>query len=96
MRWELSKEAKNDIDNIYVYTATTFGLSKANSYAERLKERLTFLSEMPNIGQKMNISGNAMFRFLYESHSIYYRIEHNSIIILRILHQRMDPGGRII
>ena len=49
-KYELSRAADRDLDDIYVYTFREFGASQADAYFESLEECLTKLAENPLLG----------------------------------------------
>ena len=44
-----SKEAENDLVEIYSYGFINYGESKADLYVEALKEKCQFLADIPNL-----------------------------------------------
>jgi toxin ParE1/3/4 len=49
-KYELSRAADRDLDDIYVYTFRQFGALQADVYFESLEECLTKLAENPLLG----------------------------------------------
>ncbi|MHA1564320.1 MAG: type II toxin-antitoxin system RelE/ParE family toxin [Alphaproteobacteria bacterium] len=88
--YRLSNAAGSDIDRLFVFGFTRFGLKQADSYVEGLYERLDDLAENPERWQAVAHIRAGLRCSKYGSHSIYYRIEPAEIVILRIL-GREDP-----
>lgn len=60
-------------------------------YYSGLSKHFTYIADNPDIGSNFSFVKESVFRSNYESHAIYYRQEKKGILILRILHQHMDP-----
>ena len=90
-RYELSKAADKDFEDIFNFGIDTFGLDQALEYLRGLKQRLVELAEQPKLYPTVNDIRSGYRRSVYMSHSIYYRIEPECIVIVRIL-GRQDPS----
>ncbi len=90
MNYKLSKEADEDLDHLFDYGINQFGLKKALSYVEGMKQRFSELTENPLLWQAVDSIRAGYRRSVYESHSIYYRVDVGEIVIVRIL-GRQNP-----
>jgi toxin ParE1/3/4 len=82
---------EKDLENIALYLIQNFGIKQARLYRDGLFKTFDMICEFPLIGSdQSHIKKNAR-RQVYESHSVYYRINANAIFILRILGQGEDP-----
>lgn len=88
--YKLSKAAERDLEQLYRYTVTQFSLVQANSYLEELERALILLAEFPAMGRSAEMVRPNLRSYINQSHIIYYRIREKDILIVRILHQRMD------
>ena len=86
----LSNLADQDISDIYQYTVSEFGESKANAYLTGIDEKLTLLAEQPRLGRSIDFVREGYFRSEYASHSIFYTLVEEGILVVRVLHNRMD------
>jgi toxin ParE1/3/4 len=86
-----TKRAEQDLNNIAIYTIQNFGLRQAQLYRDGLLKTLDTISEFPLIGSDQGHIKSKVRRFVYESHSIYYRLNENGIVILRLLGPGEDP-----
>lgn len=91
MKYQLTEEAAKDIEEILEYSVKGFGEVRTGSYFNALKECIELLSENPNIGHDAIDILPDYLRFPYESHVIFYKKYLDSILVVRILHERMDP-----
>ena len=89
--YRLTADAERDFEVIYRYSIDTFGLIKANSYALDLLETFEMLSTNPFAGRNVKAIAQGARCFIHVSHSVYYEIDGEIIMILRILHQSQDP-----
>ncbi len=85
-----SKEAENDLVEIYRYGFINYGKNKADQYIEALKEKCQFLADLPNICPDRDEFNPTVKIYHHRKHLIIYVIENNGILIVRILHDRMD------
>jgi len=93
--YELSIKADQDLTEIYIYSFNNFGESKADSYFLGLDECLLKLAENPNLCRKIDYIRSGYFRYEYVSHSIFYKIKEDGIVVMRILHGSMDTERQI-
>jgi toxin ParE1/3/4 len=90
MRFKLSTQASHDVEDIYLYGYINFGEEQADLYSSRMHKCIEILCANPEIG-RLDIRVNpAVRRFDFESHVIFYDIEADSILIVRVLHRSMD------
>jgi len=89
--YRLTKRAEKDLSNIALYTLQNFGLRQAQVYRDGLFKTMDTIAEFPLIGSDQNRIKPNVRRFVYESHSIYYRLNDNGILILRLLGPGEDP-----
>ncbi len=85
-----SKEAENDLIEIYRYGFINYGESKADLYIEALKEKCQFLADMPNLSPDRDEFNPPIKIHHHKKQLIIYIVETDYILIVRILHERMD------
>ncbi len=90
LNYKLSKEADDDLDRLFDYGIDQFGFEQARAYVNGMKERFSEMIETPLLWQAVDSIRTGYRRSVYESHSIYYRINYGEILIVRIL-GRQDP-----
>ncbi|HEY5048689.1 MAG TPA: type II toxin-antitoxin system RelE/ParE family toxin [Rhizomicrobium sp.] len=75
------------------------GRARKNQYLAALRERFVLLRQRPELGHARRDVGAGYRSVPIGRHLIFYRIEGDDLVILRVLHQRMDviphltPGG---
>lgn len=93
--YRLTAEAETDLQNIADYTFETFGLSQAETYGLGLRSCFDALVDNPRIGRDYGHVKDGIRRYEYQSHSVYYTITSFGILVLRVLHSRMDSGRHL-
>lgn len=94
--YKLTKKVENELENIYEYSIINFGLFTAKKYLQDLCDCFELLAENPSFGNDYSYLKSGVMRYECRSHSIYYRtIEEETILILRVLGKRQDPGRHI-
>ena len=75
---------------MYEYGILHYGQERADRYYNGLRERCEALAENPRLWQAVDHIRPGYRRSVYGRHSIYYRIDPDAIVIMRIL-GRQDP-----
>ncbi len=91
MKYQLTDEAARDVEGILAYSVNSFGAVQTEHYFEALKECIKLLADNPNIRHTAEDILPEYLRFPHESHVIFYKRLSTSILVVRILHERMDP-----
>ena len=89
--FQFTDTAERDLDGIINYTVQEWGASQANTYLDGLKSRAQLLAENPDLGITRETISKGLLSFPYESHILYYKKHARGIVVVRILHQHMDP-----
>lgn len=93
--FNLTQAAERDIVDIYLYTLENFGPAQADRYTADLFGRFTEIAASPSLGRDFGDIHPDTRRANQGSHAIYYRNTNTGILILRILHQKMDPARHL-
>ena len=89
--FQFTDKAERDLDGIINYTVQEWGASQANTYLDGLESRALLLAENPDLGITRETISKGLLSFPYESHILYYKKHARGIVIVRVLHQHMDP-----
>jgi toxin ParE1/3/4 len=92
MSFRLTREAEADIVDIYRYSVEHFGEAQADTYHDGLSDCFRLLADTPLIGRDYGVLRPGLRRYEHASHSVYYLLTDTGILILRVLHRRMDPA----
>lgn len=90
LRLGVSEPATNDLRGIQAYTLAQWGSAQATAYEESLHGALEMLLTRPGLGRARDDIRSGLRSYPVASHVILYRVDGDTLIVLRILHQRMD------
>ena len=83
---------REDIRSIQAYSKSRFGSQTAAEYLAGLSAIFDLLEVRPLAGtEHANLAGIRSFR--YRSHRIYYRLDDQDLLVVRILHHARDVAG---
>lgn len=86
----LSREARSDLQHVYLQGLELFGSHQADDYIEGLFAKLDLLAQFPRLGAaRPELSPDALVIF-YRSHAILYRIDGADVFVRRIRHGLED------
>ena len=83
--YRLTEKADEDLSRLYEYGILHYGQDRADRYYNGLIERFEELAENPRLWQAVDHILPGYRRSVYGRHSIYYRIDPDTIVIVRIL-----------
>ena len=88
--FRVSGKARDDIRDIGRYTQELWGRAQRRIYLSDMETQFRHLAENPDIAPKREEFDPPVRLFRYGNHLIVYRSENDGILIVRILHERMD------
>jgi toxin ParE1/3/4 len=80
---------------IDTYSAKTFGEAVADAYSRGFVEVFELLQERPLAGAVQSDLGMGLRGFVHRRHRIYYRVDGEMVLIVRILHQSQNAHALI-
>ncbi len=90
-KFQFSKLAERDLEDIAHYTVANFGVSKALEYKALLIQSAKTAASFPSIGQTyITEQGQIFQRLSVGRHVLFYQPSEQGIFIVRVLHLRMD------
>ncbi|TXH21208.1 MAG: type II toxin-antitoxin system RelE/ParE family toxin [Chitinophagaceae bacterium] len=97
MKYKISNEAQDDLENIWLYTFNTWSKEQADRYYNLILDEIEFIADNPNSGKDYSHVRKGYLRSRVKSHFIFYKInsKENLVEIIRILHQQMDIENRL-
>ena len=90
MNYKLTKEADNDLLNLYLYGYKIFGEAQADKYYFELEECIKLLCKSPFMCRERKEFSPAVRIHHHKRHLIIYLIQMDHILIVRVLHDSMD------
>lgn len=92
MRLELSREAQADLDDIRDFSVEQFGPGRAVAYLDAIKHTFRRILSFPEIGATRFELRERLRSVPVGEHRIFYVQEEERVLIVRVLHKRMDAG----
>lgn len=89
--YRLSNRAVEDFESIYEYTWKRFGPQQADKYTNELSLLFQSLAIHPLMGHDCSKIMAGVRQFNHRQHVIFYHYTDYGVLIIRILHQLMDP-----
>ena len=93
MRLELSRRAQADLDDIRDFSAGRFGPEQAIVYLDGIEQIFRRILDFPEIGPLHSIGGARSYPA--GEHRVYYEQAGDRVLVLRVLHKRMDVGRHL-
>jgi len=90
MKLAFTPRARQDIEDIFDYSAATWGAEQAEAYIRGLQASLERLTRFPRLGRAIDDIRPGMRLMPVGSHVAIYRVSPEAIEIIRVLHKRMD------
>jgi len=88
--YRLSVEADRDVAEIARFTLETWDEAQVDRYLNGLHDTFRTLAQEPTLGTKSDEIRAGYFRRRYRSHMIFYKPSRDGILVVRVLHVRMD------
>ena len=74
MNYKLSKEASNDLENIWLYTFENWSIEQADRYLNLILDEIEYLSQKPNSATDYGHIRKGYLRSKVKSHFIFFKI----------------------
>lgn len=97
-KYHLTNKAVEDLTNIWEYTVDAWSERQADDYYNMLIVSCQKIAENPQLfGLKYEEIAEGLYGYRANKHIIFYRIlTGGDILIIRIMHQRMDLKHRML
>ncbi|MDO9276326.1 MAG: type II toxin-antitoxin system RelE/ParE family toxin [Lutibacter sp.] len=96
-KYRISKQAINDLNDIWSYTFQKWSKEQADRYYDLIIGEIEFIADNFMTGKSAEQTRKNYRITKVKSHLIFYRKAENDIVeIVRILHQRMDIKKRLV
>jgi len=90
----LSPLAEADLENIWLYTFKNWSLEQADSYINDIVTVFEGLTSGDIVGRPVDIR-DGYFKYPAGSHMVFYRFSDAGLVVMRVLHGRMDTERHI-
>jgi toxin ParE1/3/4 len=94
---EIIKQTKalEDLIGIWRYTFEEWGEAQADKYLRQINAGITRLAANPDIGRSRKAIRPHYRSLNINQHVIYYTVTPDTVLIVRVLHGRMDPAQHL-
>lgn len=82
----LTKRARDDLFDIFLFGYEQFGEKQAEAYAAGLEHVFQLLAENPRMGRKAEAIAAGVRRHEHQSHVILYEETSSGVLILAVVH----------
>ena len=86
----LSRRAVSDLAEIADYTIAEFGIDQARLYRDQFQACFRSLLDNPLLGRSAEEVAPGLRRIRQQAHVVFYRVEREGLLIVRVLHHSMD------
>jgi toxin ParE1/3/4 len=90
----LSPRAEADLEEIWLYTYKNWSIEQADGYHAAIVDAFDGLATSRKTGRVVDIR-DGYFKYAVVSHLVFYRLTERELIVVRVLHQRMDVGRHL-
>ncbi|HEX3673722.1 MAG TPA: type II toxin-antitoxin system RelE/ParE family toxin [Rhizomicrobium sp.] len=90
MRLVVSKGARRDLKAIARYSEKEWGTARKVRYLDAIRERFAALLRHPAPGAAREDIASGYRSVIVGRHIVFYRLADDEVVIVRVLHQRMD------
>lgn len=92
----LSPAAQADLDDIWDYSLRQWGLAQTERYLKSIGETVSALANGTRTGRPIHDIRPGYWKCPVGSHILFYQIDDTGgIVVIRILHQRMDLPSKL-
>ncbi len=91
----ISVEAEADLDRIAAYTTDTWGWRQTDLYLATLEDGFDLLARNPSLGRPCDSIRPDLKRFEIGKHVVFYLVEADGVLVVRVLHQQMLPTNYV-
>jgi toxin ParE1/3/4 len=88
--FKLTPDAKASLSSIAIYTEKTWGKQKRNAYIKQLDDSFHTLARNPKLGKERPEIHPKLLSYGVAKHVVFYIKKPQFIVIVNILHKRMD------
>ncbi len=87
----ISGPAKLDLGRIGDYTRRAWGAAQKRKYLGQIKGGFKAVGDTPGTGTRRDDIGTGLRAQSDQKHVIFYRVTKSEVVIVRVLHESMNP-----
>lgn len=86
----VSRRADDDLVDIARFTTAEFGVDRARNYRDQFAACFASLCDNPMLGRSADEIAPGLRRIRQQAHVVFYMPDETHVLIVRVLHHRMD------
>ena len=90
-----TRDAEIDLEDIWLYSFEQWNEEQADRYYDQILDGIEQLIDNPEMGKSCATIRSGYRSIQVNSHIIYYRIDDDTIRVIRVLHERMLPAKHL-
>ena len=90
--YRLKPAAQQDLSDIWDYTEANWGIEQAEKYTRDIQHAIETVAYNPLRGRERTDVAPGYRSIPAGRHAVFFRVEPDGVVVVRILHQSMDPG----
>ena len=94
-RYRLTPAAQRDLSAIWDFTQERWDTTQAEIYISEMRAAIERIAADPHRGRACDEIREGYRRYSIGSHLLFYIERADSVDVIRILHQRMDPTRHV-
>ena len=94
-KFRFSKKAAQDLKDVYQYSYREYGEKQADTYIQELEKVFNLLAENPLLCRERTEFIPSVRIHHHNKHLIVYINEQDDILIVRLLHEKMDTKKQL-
>ncbi len=92
MKLFIAVSARTDLVEIQLFGVKTWGRGQADKYRDLIRDRMKVLARGEVSGTLADNIAPGLRRQVVGSHAIWFRLDGERLVVLRVLHQSRDAG----
>ncbi len=89
--YRVSPRAESDLEEIWLYTFRNWSPEQADTYHNAIVDAFEGLAVGEKTGRPVDVR-EGYFKYPVGAHLVFYRFSESGLVVVRVLHQRMDVG----
>lgn len=94
-RYRLTPAAQQDLSEIWDFTEERWDVHQAETYIAEIRSAIERIAGDPTRGRGCDEIRPGYRRYAIGSHLVFYTETDDTVDVIRILHQRMDPARHL-
>lgn len=96
VKYRFTNEAVKDLEEIWFYTKQKWSLEQADRFYNLVIDEIEFIASNPLLGRSIDYITEGYRSTKVKSHVVFYKQQKDeTVLVVRILHQRMDSENRM-